>query len=111
MISKFTDYTKFGGVRNSEEQSLRLQDNIDGLVRRAEQSQIEFNLEKCEVMQFGRTNKAREYTMDASDPRKYKGSLVYIVRFSQHQVKVQEVYCELSERYSSVKFLCCPFLT
>jgi len=42
-----------GGVVNSEEDNLRLQGDIDRLVRWAEQWQMEFNPEKYEVMNFG----------------------------------------------------------
>lgn len=36
MISKVADDTKIGGAANREEEKLRLQDNIDGLVRSEE---------------------------------------------------------------------------
>ena len=68
MISKFTDDMEISGAINSEEESLKLQDDVGELARLAEQWQMEFNPEKCEVMHFWRTNKAREYTMNGRIP-------------------------------------------
>ena len=63
MISKFADDTKIGRVVNSEG-GQSLQEDIDGLVRWAEQWQMVFNSDKCKVMYFGRRNKMREYLMN-----------------------------------------------
>lgn len=51
-------------VVKSEEDSQRLQDEIDQLVKWAEEWQREFNYGKCKAMQIGITNKGKTYTMN-----------------------------------------------
>eukprot|EP00061_Rhincodon_typus_P016439 g44658.t1 len=60
LICTFIDVKKIGGVAGSKEEDLKLQADIDGLVTWAEQWQMEFHLEKSEVMHFWTTSKARE---------------------------------------------------
>ena len=55
---KFTDDTKIGGIVDSEESYLQLQWDLDQLGQWADEWQMEFNLDKCEVMHFGRLNQA-----------------------------------------------------
>ena len=52
MFSKFADDTKIGGIVDSEESYLRLQRDLDQLGQWADEWQMEFNLDKCEVMHF-----------------------------------------------------------
>ena len=59
MVSKFTDDTKIGGIMDSEEGYLGLQQDLDQLGQWADEWQMEFNLDKCEVMHFGRSNQGR----------------------------------------------------
>ena len=54
MVSKFADDTKIGGIVDSEEGDLGLQRDLDQLGQWADEWQMEFNLDKCEVMQFSR---------------------------------------------------------
>lgn len=46
------------------EGSLRLLNDNDELIRWAKQLQMKFNPDICEVMHFGRTNKARVYMLN-----------------------------------------------
>ena len=56
MVSKFADDTKIGGIVDSEEGYRGLQRDLDQLGQWADEWQKEFNLDKCEVMHFGRFN-------------------------------------------------------
>eukprot|EP00061_Rhincodon_typus_P009006 g32134.t1 len=56
LINKFADQTKIGGVVDSEEDCQRIQQNIEQLEAWAEKWQMEFNLDKCELMYFGRSS-------------------------------------------------------
>ena len=64
MISKFADDTKIGGVVDSEEGFLRLQQDLDQMGQWAEKWQMEFNSDKCEVLHFGKANLSRTYTLN-----------------------------------------------
>lgn len=59
------DDTKVSGKMDSEGY-LRLQRDLDQLGQRAKELQLEFNSEKCELLDFGRTNKGRTYTVSDS---------------------------------------------
>ena len=59
VVSKFADETKTGGILFSEEGYLRLRWDLDQLGQWAEEWQMEFNLDKCKVMHFGRLNQGR----------------------------------------------------
>ena len=63
MVSKFADDTKICGIVDSEESYLRLQRDLDQLGQWADEWQMEFNLNKCEVMHFGRLNQGRTYSV------------------------------------------------
>ena len=54
LISTFADDTKIGGVGDSGEDCQRIHQDINRLKTWAERWRMEFNLDKCEVMQFGR---------------------------------------------------------
>ncbi|XP_059510326.1 adenylate kinase 2, mitochondrial isoform X1 [Stegostoma tigrinum] len=60
-VSMFADDTKVGGAIDSIEGYCTLQRDIDSMQRWAEKWQMEFNLDKCEVMHFGRSNLNAEY--------------------------------------------------
>uniref|UniRef100_A0A4W3IXB0 Reverse transcriptase domain-containing protein n=1 Tax=Callorhinchus milii TaxID=7868 RepID=A0A4W3IXB0_CALMI len=62
-ISKFADDTKLGRVVNSEKDSSQLQEHIDRMVKWADTWQMNFNVEKCEVMHFVRKNEGRQYRL------------------------------------------------
>ena len=47
MVSKFADDTKIGGIVDNEEGYLGLQWNLDQLGQWADEWQMEFNLDKC----------------------------------------------------------------
>ena len=64
MVSKFADDTKIGGIVDSEEGYLGLQRDLDQLGRWADEWQMEFNLDKCEVMHFGRLSQGRTYSVN-----------------------------------------------
>ena len=59
MVSKFADDTKIGDIVDSEGGYLGLQQDLDQLGQWAVEWQMEFNLDKCEVMHFGRSNQGR----------------------------------------------------
>jgi len=59
MVSKFADDTKIGSIVDGEESHLGLQQDLDQLRQWADEWQLEFNLDKCEVMHFGRSNQGR----------------------------------------------------
>ena len=64
MFSKFADDTKSSGIVDREESYLQLQRDLDQLGQWADEWQVEFNLDKCEVMHFGRLNQGRTYSVD-----------------------------------------------
>ncbi|XP_067888739.1 uncharacterized protein [Heterodontus francisci] len=84
-------YNEDSILLGTEEEILRLQDDIDQLVRWAEQWPMEFKLKKCGVMHFGRTNKAREYTMDDEMAER----------------KLDAAHAGQVDRQSSMKFMAC----
>jgi len=65
-ILKFADDTKiFGSILNRSD-FCQLQDDINSLVKWSEDWQMLFNIGKCKVMHFGRTNQSYEYQMSNS---------------------------------------------
>eukprot|EP00061_Rhincodon_typus_P008284 g30756.t1 len=64
MASKFTDEAKIGVVVDSQEGYLRVQWDLDQMSRWTEEWQMEFNLDKCEVLHFGKANQGRTYTLN-----------------------------------------------
>ena len=64
MVSKFADDTKIGGIVDSEEGYLGLQRDLGQLGQWTDEWQMEFNLDKCEVMHFGRSNQGRTYSVN-----------------------------------------------
>ena len=56
-ISKFADHTKLHGRVNCSEDAEILQHDLDGLGEWANQWQMQYNLDKCEVIHFGSRNK------------------------------------------------------
>eukprot|EP00061_Rhincodon_typus_P014120 g40946.t1 len=67
MVSKFADEPKIDGVGDSEVGYLRVQWNLDQMGQWAKEWQMEFNLDKCEVLHFGRTNQDRTYILNAQE--------------------------------------------
>jgi len=60
-ILKFVDDTKFSAKINTAEDHINLQRDLDKLVRWSEEWQIVFNVGKCKVMHFGRSNPSNNY--------------------------------------------------
>eukprot|EP00061_Rhincodon_typus_P004217 g22023.t1 len=56
MISKFADDIKIDGIVDSEEGYRKLQQDLDLLEKWAEKWHMEFNIDKCEVLHFGKSN-------------------------------------------------------
>ena len=56
-ISKFADDTKLGGSVRCEEDARRLQGDLDRLVEWANAWQMQYNVDKCEVIHFGGKNR------------------------------------------------------
>uniref|UniRef100_A0A4W3GR14 Reverse transcriptase domain-containing protein n=1 Tax=Callorhinchus milii TaxID=7868 RepID=A0A4W3GR14_CALMI len=65
-ISKFADDTKLGRVVNSEEDCNQLQADIHRMVEWADMWQMDFNVDKCEVIHLGRKNDRRQYRLGSS---------------------------------------------
>jgi hypothetical protein len=64
VLRKFADDTKLGNGAESEESRRRLQETLDRLVEWARVWGMEFNVKKCKVMHFGRTNPKQAYSMN-----------------------------------------------
>jgi hypothetical protein len=62
-IKKFADDTKLGNGAESEESRRRLQETLDRLVEWARIWGMEYNVKKCKVMHFGRSNPKHVYSM------------------------------------------------
>eukprot|EP00061_Rhincodon_typus_P000805 g12800.t1 len=66
MISKFVDDTR---IVDSEEGYQKLQQEFDQLRKWAEKWQMEFNIGKCEVLHFGKSNQGRSFMVKAKTLR------------------------------------------
>eukprot|EP00061_Rhincodon_typus_P000873 g13050.t1 len=55
MVSKFADDTKIGVVVDSDEGYLRVQQDLDQMGQWAKEWQVQFNLDKYEVLHFGQS--------------------------------------------------------
>eukprot|EP00061_Rhincodon_typus_P017984 g46948.t1 len=75
MVTKFADHTKIRGVVDSEEGYLRVQWDLDQMGLWAEDRQMEFNLDKCEVLHFGKANQDRTYTLNGLEGLSYRERL------------------------------------
>eukprot|EP00061_Rhincodon_typus_P006355 g26916.t1 len=64
MISMFADDTKIRGVVDSKGGCIRVQQGFDQMGQWAKEWQKEFNLNKCVVLHFGKTNQGRTYTFN-----------------------------------------------
>eukprot|EP00061_Rhincodon_typus_P018024 g47008.t1 len=64
MVSKFADDGKIGSVVDSKKGYLRVQRDLDQMSKWAEDWQMEFNLDKCEVLHFEKANQGRTYTLN-----------------------------------------------
>ena len=62
--SKFADDTKLGGSVNCEEDVRRLQGDLDRLSEWADAWQMQYNIDKCEVIHFGGKNKGADYYLN-----------------------------------------------
>eukprot|EP00061_Rhincodon_typus_P000477 g11833.t1 len=56
MNSKFADDAKIGGIVDNEEGYQKLQQDRDQLGKWAKKWQMEFNIDKCEVLHFGKSH-------------------------------------------------------
>jgi len=59
----FADDTKLAGKVNTEEESKRIQSDLDALERWSDVWQLKFNLGKCHVLHFGSKNMRRDYQL------------------------------------------------
>jgi Reverse transcriptase (RNA-dependent DNA polymerase)/Endonuclease-reverse transcriptase len=64
IIRKFADDTKVGHTVNNEDDRRKLQEAIDNLVSWSKKWGMQFNVKKCKVVHFGRSNQCYEYSMD-----------------------------------------------
>ena len=63
-ISKFADDTKLGGSVSCEEDARRLQGDLDRLGEWANVWQMQYNVDKCEVIHFGGKNRKTDYYLN-----------------------------------------------
>ena len=63
-ISKFADDTKLGGSVSCEEDARRLQGDLDRLGEWANVWQMQYNVDKCEVIHFGGKNRKADYYLN-----------------------------------------------
>ena len=68
IISKFADDSKMGKIVDTEEDSDTLQEAINRIVKWAKEWQMEYNVDKCHVLHFGKNNPKRPYTMSGLVP-------------------------------------------
>jgi len=64
MVSTFADDPRIGGIVDSEEGYRGLQRDLTHLGQWADECQMDFNLDKREVTHFGRSNRARTYSVN-----------------------------------------------
>eukprot|EP00061_Rhincodon_typus_P006576 g27355.t1 len=62
IVSKFADDTKIGGI--VDKGYLQVEQDLDKMDQWAEEWQLEFNLDKCEVLYFGKESQGRNYTLN-----------------------------------------------
>jgi len=62
-VLMYADDTKIYAKVNNEAEQNRLQDDLANVLRWAEKWQLRFNLEKCKVMHYGRSNQNYSYNM------------------------------------------------
>ena len=60
-VTKFVDDTKMSGKANCMEGVERLKRDLDRLSEWARTWQMEYNVGKCEIIHFGRSNSRRDY--------------------------------------------------
>ena len=82
MLIKFTDDTKLGGVANSPEDRIKIQNDLNRLESWAKTNKINFSRKKCKVLHLGRKNELHRYRMedtwlDNSTCERDLGVLVY----------------------------------
>uniref|UniRef100_A0A670KJT9 Reverse transcriptase domain-containing protein n=1 Tax=Podarcis muralis TaxID=64176 RepID=A0A670KJT9_PODMU len=63
ILIKFADDTKLGGVANTPEDRITLQNDLDRLENWAKTSKMNFNREKCKVLHLGKKNERQKYKM------------------------------------------------
>ena len=64
ILKKFADDTKGAKMVQTEEDAKVLQDCLDRLIKWGEEWSMEFNVKKCKIMHFGRSNIKFKYTMN-----------------------------------------------
>uniref|UniRef100_A0A670HPH4 Gypsy retrotransposon integrase-like protein 1 n=1 Tax=Podarcis muralis TaxID=64176 RepID=A0A670HPH4_PODMU len=63
ILIKFADDTKLGGVANTPEDRITLQNDLDRLENWAKTNKMNFNREKCKVLHLGKKNERHKYKM------------------------------------------------
>ena len=63
-ISKFADDTKIGRVIKSDEDSAKLQEDLNKFFEWSEKWQMKFNVDKCKVLSIGDVNRETRYQMN-----------------------------------------------
>ena len=61
MLIKFADDTKLAGAANSPEDRIKIQNDLDILESWAKTNKMNFNREKCKVLQLSRKNELHRY--------------------------------------------------
>eukprot|EP00061_Rhincodon_typus_P002071 g16539.t1 len=73
ILAKFADDTKPGRGTGSTEDAGRLQKDLDKLGDLAKKWQMEYNVEKCEVMHFGKKNRGMDNFLNGEKIQKSEG--------------------------------------
>uniref|UniRef100_A0A670IJS6 Reverse transcriptase domain-containing protein n=1 Tax=Podarcis muralis TaxID=64176 RepID=A0A670IJS6_PODMU len=63
ILIKFADDTKLGGVANTPEDRITLQNDLDRLENWAKTNKMNFNREKCKVLHLGKKKESHKYKM------------------------------------------------
>uniref|UniRef100_A0A670JFS2 Reverse transcriptase domain-containing protein n=1 Tax=Podarcis muralis TaxID=64176 RepID=A0A670JFS2_PODMU len=63
ILIKFADDTKLGGVANTPEDRITLQNDLDRLENWAKTNKMNFNREKCKVLHLSKKNERHKYKM------------------------------------------------
>ena len=64
ILSKFADDTKVGRVVISDNDHKTMQSAIDLIMKWSREWQMDFNISKCKILHFGRSNQCKSYLMD-----------------------------------------------
>ena len=102
-VLKFADDTKLYTEVTKEEGGKRLQEGLDKCTEWAKQWMMEFNVAKCKVLNAGRTNRLKEYTMEGMilekvEEEKEMGVMVHKAMNGSRQVALTQIRRTISNK-------------